>query len=132
MLACALASTVKQVWESSDGTESSIDSVDYSAYDGASRVNRAIASSASGDAYYSAAKKRLGLLGITLASAQCFFLAGLYEMCCMRPAGAWVHYSQACSRLQVILSQDQSEERDRSPDFHVLERLYFSCNRTEL
>ena len=109
LLACALASTVKQVQESSDGSGSS-----------------------SGDAYFLAAKKRLGLLGVTLTSAQCFFLAGLYEMCCMKPASAWVHYSQACSRLQIIVLQDQWGEYNQSPNFHVLERLYFSCYRTEL
>lgn len=123
MLACALASIVKQVRESSDGSDSSID---YSTHD------RATIRSTSGDAYYLAARKRLGLLDMTLTSAQCFFLAGLYEVCCMRPASAWVHYSQACSRLRIILPQNQLGEQAQSPDFHVLERLYFSCYRTEL
>ena len=118
MLACALASAVKQVEESSEFTDTSITPTDsrYSA----------------GDAYFLAAKKRLGLLELTLTSAQCFFLAGLYEMCRMRPASAWTHYSQACGRLQVILSRDNVAEHGQSPNFHVLERLFFSCYRTEL
>lgn len=117
---------MKQFQESSDGFGASVDPVDPSTSE--LKMTRP----ASADAYYLASKKRLGLLEVTLVSVQCFFLAGLYEMCCMRPASAWVHYCQACSRLQVILSQDKPADRCQSPDFHILERLYFSCYRTEL
>lgn len=126
MLACALARAVKQVRESSDRPYSSPISADHSTYEPTEGI------CTSGDAYYLAAKKRLGLLEVTLTSVQCFFLAGLYEMCCMKPASAWLHYSQACSRLAIILSQDRLGEHRQRPNFHVLERLYFSCYRTEL
>lgn len=126
MLACALASTVKQVRESFDISDTSLDSPHYAQYESAdTRCSL-------GDAYFLAAKKRLGLLDVTLTSVQCFFLAGLYEICRMKPANAWVHYSQACSRLQIILSQENPGDEGQSPDFHILERLYFSCCRTEL
>ncbi|KAH0530340.1 hypothetical protein TsFJ059_004970 [Trichoderma semiorbis] len=73
MLACALANTVKQVGESFGYSNPSPGSYNQILYD-ASGMNYI-----PGDAFYLAAKKRLGLLDVTLTSVQCFFLAGLYE-----------------------------------------------------
>jgi hypothetical protein len=125
MLACALASTVKQIRESSDCPDSFLGPCDHSS------CRPAELGSSVSDAYYMASKKRLGLLDVTLTSVQCFFLAGLYEMCCMKPAGAWVQYNHACSRLQIIMAQDNAGGHLHSSKFRVLERLYFSCYRTE-
>lgn len=125
MLACALANTVKQVGESFEYSNPSPGSFNQISYD-ASGMN-----CVPGDAFYLAAKKRLGLLDVTLTSVQYFFLAGLYEVCRLRPTNAWVHYSQACSRLQFILSHRNVRDDSLDTEFHVLERLYFSCCRTE-
>ncbi|KAK4064308.1 hypothetical protein Trihar35433_7825 [Trichoderma harzianum] len=73
MLACALANTVKQVGESFEYSNPSPGSYNQIFYD-TSGMN-----CIPGDAFYLAAKKRLGLLDVTLTSVQCFFLAGLYE-----------------------------------------------------
>ncbi|KAL6794017.1 hypothetical protein J3E68DRAFT_405732 [Trichoderma sp. SZMC 28012] len=125
MLACALANTVKQVGESFEYSNPSPGSYNQIFYE-SSGLN-----CIPGDAFYLAAKKRLGLLDVTLTSVQCFFLAGLYEVCRLRPTNAWVHYSQACSRLQFILSHRNVRDDSLDTEFHVLERLYFSCCRTE-
>jgi len=126
MLACALASIVQPFSESrdlSDFSAASDLSVTCKPTETRSRL---------GEAYYLAAKKRLGILKMTITSVQCFFLAGLYEMYRMRPADAWIRYSQACIRLQVILSQVDSDVHRQGSHYRVLERLYFSCTRTEL
>ncbi|KAL7952863.1 hypothetical protein V8C34DRAFT_298418 [Trichoderma compactum] len=64
MLACALANTVKQVRESFGYLTPSSGSYNQIFYD-ASVMN-----CIPGDAFYLAAKKRLGLLDITLTSVQ--------------------------------------------------------------
>ena len=91
---------------------------------------------ASADAYYLAARKRLGLLDLSLLSAQCHYLAGIYEMCSMRPLQAWNQYRQAAVNTQIVLWRESESgvERDKnvsSMPRQILERLYFSCIRTE-
>ena len=89
----------------------------------------------SSEAFFNAARKRLGIIEDTLICAQCHYLAGIYEMCCMRILRAWAHYQQAGVHLQVILCQ---KPQSCTPDTllgrenqELLERLQFSCVKTE-
>lgn len=91
---------------------------------------------ATADAYYSAARRRMGLLEVSLLAAQCHYLAGIYEICHMRALEAWSHYQQASVNTQILLwKTPRSSIIDNSTllhsDRHILERLYYSCVRTE-
>ncbi|KAJ2992960.1 hypothetical protein NUW58_g1989 [Xylaria curta] len=70
-----------------------------------------------GDAYFNAARKRLGLLPNSLLGFACQYFAGLYEKFAIRPFSAWLHFQQACVRFQAYLgstghaSKQSSESR---------------------
>ena len=90
----------------------------------------------SGDAYFDAAKKRLGILDGGLMCAQGHFMAGIYEMSRMRVLEACYHYHQAGANLQILLWHGTQRscscmEIESQQHRTLLERLYFSCVKTE-
>lgn len=79
--------------------------------------------------YYNAARKRIGLLGYSILTAQCYLLSGIFEAYCLQPLRAWASFKEACITIQIYLktrgrhggSFDESLER----------RLYWSCLKSE-
>ncbi|KAI9148950.1 ABC-transporter-regulating transcription factor [Paramyrothecium foliicola] len=87
------------------------------------------------EAYYLAAKKRLGLLGHSIQDIQCFFFAHMYEKFAFRPIEARFQIQQASSRLHAYLQcrkeTPYSGFMTDSPDQHLEQRLFWSCYRAE-
>ncbi|PTB36174.1 uncharacterized protein TrAFT101_000141 [Trichoderma asperellum] len=99
--------------------------------------------------YYEYARRRFGLLGISLTSCHCYFLSGVYLLYTLRPIEAWQAFSQASSQYTVYLkclatrrvtqttdpidSDQIPDEHDCHDDLrHCLEqRLYWSCVKSE-
>lgn len=87
-----------------------------------------------GEAYATAARRRLGLIETTLLSAQCLYFDGLYEKFMMRPFSAWKSFQRACVELQSYLyARGLNSTASNDPDRvrHVEQRLYWSCVRGE-
>lgn len=115
LIACALGS-ISSAWEVAVPAES-----DTSLDD---KYSHALA-----DAYYTAARKRLGLLETSVPAIQCWFLLGVFEMYAMRPLNGWSSFSRACSLLELRLyveSQHSLQELSRGE-----RRLYWSCLKSE-
>ncbi|KAH8881162.1 hypothetical protein GQ53DRAFT_754622 [Thozetella sp. PMI_491] len=90
----------------------------------------------SAEVYYSAAKRRLGLLPDSLISIQCQYFAGLYEKFTIRPLAAWRLMQQACVQFQaylysIALSSPGAEEGGQPRSRHTEQRLYWSCVKAE-
>ena len=81
------------------------------------------------EAYYTAARKRLGLLDSTIMATQCCFLTGVYEMYSMRPLVAWSSFNRACTVLQLHLFSRSSESTQ--PFTRTEQCLYWSCLKSE-
>jgi hypothetical protein len=82
--------------------------------------------------YYTASRKRIGLLTNTLIGTECYFLFGVYEMYSLRPLRASISFNRACVAFQ-ILTWMRSE-------YYIAEigvakarasRLYWSCLKSE-
>ncbi|EKG10306.1 hypothetical protein MPH_12586 [Macrophomina phaseolina MS6] len=69
------------------------------------------------ETYYNESRKRTGLLSISLLSAQCFFLSGVYEMYSMRPLQAWAYRFGTADPTTPKPSSTVSLEH----------RMYWSC-----
>lgn len=95
-------------------------------------------------AFYLAAKKRLGLLHPSLLYVQCLFFCGVFEMYNLQPQQAWFYFHQASMQLQTHLwrksqiryPSDTSISHRPNPQERRLEqrleqRLYWSCMKTE-
>lgn len=54
------------------------------------------------EAYFQAAKKRIGLLESSILDVQCLFFASVFERYAFRPASAWSYIQLGCTRLQDI------------------------------
>ncbi|KAL7625818.1 hypothetical protein AAE478_005041 [Parahypoxylon ruwenzoriense] len=86
---------------------------------------------ANGEAFFSAAQRRLGLLPNSLIAIQCAYFAGLYEKFAVRPLDTWQRLQGACERFQALLyakalssnTADREEQRAR----HIEQCLYWSC-----
>lgn len=87
------------------------------------------------EAFFQAARKRMGLLGSSIVDIQCFMLAGIYDRAVMRPLQAWYDTEQACSRLLIYLTKQGPLQREASePASHARQleqRLYWSLVRVE-
>ncbi|KAI8675992.1 Fungal-trans domain-containing protein [Fusarium keratoplasticum] len=88
------------------------------------------------EAYFLAAKKRLGLLGDSLLDIQCLFLAFIYEKTYFRHLQAWSYLQQAAARLQVRLLKTGTRPwatcASSGPnDLHIEQRVFWSCFRAE-
>jgi hypothetical protein len=55
------------------------------------------------EAYYTAARKRIGLLEPGLIAGQCHMLSGIYQMYLIRPVQAWSSFHQAASTYSLYL-----------------------------
>lgn len=53
--------------------------------------------------YYQYARRRFGLLGMSLTACQCYFLSGIYLLYTLRPIEAWQSFFQASSLFTVYL-----------------------------
>ncbi|KAJ5771134.1 uncharacterized protein N7511_003185 [Penicillium nucicola] len=90
------------------------------------------ASYARAEAYYEAARKRIGYLGTSLLDIQCLYLAGMYEKHTLRILQAWFFTEQACSRLHAyLLCQRGPTEPSEQSDHRLEQRLYWSCIKAE-
>lgn len=84
------------------------------------------------EAYFHAAKQRLGSLHTSPTDIQCFLLAGFYHRHAMRPLQAWFCFQQASCRLEVRLRSLCREQWTADVNYHNLEsRLYWSCIQAE-
>ena len=85
---------------------------------------------ATAEAYYTAARKRLGLLNYGVEAAQCYFLTGVYEMYSLWPVKAWGSFSRACDILQIYFRSHQHDPA-LSVSGGLVGRLYWSCLKSE-
>jgi len=83
----------------------------------------------SGEAYFLAGRKRLGILDISVEAAQCHYLAGLFHKSHLRTMAAWNNFQQSAQYTQMLLSGCQPELTIK--DRHLLDRLFFSNIRME-
>ncbi|KAH7152832.1 hypothetical protein EDB81DRAFT_789811 [Dactylonectria macrodidyma] len=88
------------------------------------------------DAYFLAAKMRLGLVGYGLEDIQCLLLACIYEKSFLRPLQAWFCIQQAATRLQARLQQSRDKPRNAKHEgpvnnVHLEQRIFWSCYRAE-
>lgn len=84
------------------------------------------------EAYFHAAKQRLGSLQTSPTDIQCFLLAGFYHRHAMRPLQAWFCFQQASCRLEVRLRSLCREQWTADVNYYNLEsRLYWSCIQAE-
>ncbi|OLN97276.1 Positive regulator of purine utilization 6 [Colletotrichum chlorophyti] len=68
----------------------------------------------------------------SLSTIQCLFFSGVYEMFCLRPVPAWLHFSQASLQLKLqIHRRSFSPEGFRDADGRLVQRLYWSCMQSE-
>lgn len=105
-------------------------------YNMSSPSTAALVDESAAEAYYSAAKRRLGLLPTSLISIQCHYFAGLYEKFAIRPLSAWMLLQQACVRFQAYLyAKALSTPVDGAGDVrtarHIEQRLYWLCVKAE-
>ncbi|KAJ5396948.1 hypothetical protein N7509_005061 [Penicillium cosmopolitanum] len=84
------------------------------------------------EAYFHAAKQRLGSLHTSPTDIQCFLLAGSYHRHLMRPLQAWFCFQQASCRLEVRLLTMRRGQWVADVNYNNLEsRLYWSCIQAE-
>lgn len=84
------------------------------------------------ESYYTASRKRLGLLENTLLATECHFLAGVYEMYSLRPLQASISFNRACVAFQTLTwmrSEFYLDERRLAKA--RASRLYWSCLKSE-
>ncbi|KIW14289.1 hypothetical protein PV08_07071 [Exophiala spinifera] len=65
------------------------------------------------EAYYTAARKRLGLLDNSIVAAQCWFVTGMYEMYSMRPLAAWSSFNRACNGVHLYLRMKHQDSQQQ-------------------
>lgn len=82
------------------------------------------------EAYYNAARKRIGLLDRSITSIQCLFFASIYEKHAMRPVEAYEYLHQASSRLYVYQLRRHSGRSNAMDDLQE-ERLASSLFKAE-
>lgn len=95
--------------------------------------------------YFSAAKKRLGLVisSNKLVAVQCLFLAGIYHMYTMNQFAAWKMFNAASVSCEGYLHRkERAKAADVSsgtlslpssePTRHLEQRIYWSCLKSEL
>ncbi|KAJ4355794.1 Zcf27p [Didymosphaeria variabile] len=84
------------------------------------------------EAYYTASRKRIGLLKDTLLATECHFMSGVYEMYSLRPLQAAISFNRACVTFQTLtwmrteyyITESQLGKARAS-------RLYWSCLKSE-
>jgi hypothetical protein len=82
--------------------------------------------------YYTAARKRIGLLTNTLLTTECHFLAGVYEMYSLRPLQAAISFNRACVAFQTLTWVNPENYLNESQLGKArANRLYWSCLKSE-
>jgi hypothetical protein len=80
--------------------------------------------------YYTAARKRIGLLDATsLLYIQNVFLSGVYEMYTLRPLRAWHSFHNACSSMQLYFKTKGPFESSGASGLE--QRLQWACFKSE-
>lgn len=115
LLACALGG-ISATWEVAIPSGSECSFGDMASHDLA-------------DAYYTAARKRIGLLETSNQATQCWFLLGMLEMYLMRPLNGWASFSRACNLLELRLYTQS--QHDLQGFTRAERRLYWSCLKSE-
>ena len=82
------------------------------------------------EAYYTAARKRIGLLDNSVLAVHATFFLGIYQMYSLRPLKAWTSFHQACLLFQTYLHSPRRQEADRATR-RLEQRLYWSCLKSE-
>lgn len=82
-------------------------------------------------AFYSAAQKRLGLLGNDLIDVYCFLFACIYEKSILQPMAALLHARQASMRLQFHINIAPKNEDPSHEERSLLQRAIESTSRAE-
>lgn len=93
-----------------------------------------------GEAFFTLACRRIGLLRYSVIGAQCHFFAGVYLMYTFRPLPAWNHFYQASTfyrlRLRLVDGLDksayQNEQQQASVARRLEQSLYWSCFKSEV
>ncbi|RAO66686.1 uncharacterized protein BHQ10_002698 [Talaromyces amestolkiae] len=84
------------------------------------------------ESYYTASRKRMGILTNTILATECYFLTGVYEMYSLRPLQASISFNRACVSFQTLTWM--------KPEYYIIEgqlakahasRLYWSCLKSE-
>ncbi|KAF7959439.1 hypothetical protein EAE96_001056 [Botrytis aclada] len=89
-----------------------------------------------GTAYFTAARKRIGLLTPGVVATQCIFLCGVYEMYMVHPVRAWTFFANASSNFFMYLKCEEWHfkkdlSRTKSSDIQRVEAsLYWSCYKS--
>ncbi|KIW42860.1 uncharacterized protein PV06_06368 [Exophiala oligosperma] len=87
------------------------------------------------EAFAQAAKKRLGLLGMSMIDIQCLFFMSIYEKLRIRPLQSWFCLQQACSRLKSHLMSrsgfSSSMDAEKREQHQIEQRVFWSCVRSE-
>lgn len=89
-----------------------------------------------GTAYFTAARKRIGLLTPGVIATQCIFLCGVYEMYMIHPVKAWTFFANASSNFFMYLKCEESHfikdtSITKSSDTQRVEAsLYWSCYKS--
>jgi hypothetical protein len=87
---------------------------------------------ATAEAYYDAARKRIGLLTNTHMATECHFLAGVYEMYSLRPLRASISFNRACVAFQALTWMKSERWIDENRlEKSQTSRLYWSCLKSE-
>ncbi|KAL4957713.1 hypothetical protein BDW69DRAFT_8179 [Aspergillus filifer] len=86
---------------------------------------------ATAEAYYTAARKRIGLLDPSIIAVQCAFLIGVYEMYTMRPLRASLSFNRACAFFQTYLRSSSFTKPTEQSSESVRSRLYWSCLKSD-
>lgn len=82
------------------------------------------------DAYFQAARERIGLLDDSVIAAQCLFFASVYEKHALRAVEAYQYIRQGFSRLQVHRLR-KSSESSSSESEQSESRLFWSLSKAE-
>ncbi|KAL2830036.1 hypothetical protein BDW59DRAFT_29634 [Aspergillus cavernicola] len=83
------------------------------------------------ESYYTAARKRIGLLDSSIIAIQCAFLIGVFEMYSMRPLRAWLSFNRACTYFQTYLHSSSLGQPVEQSSETVRSRLYWSCLKSD-
>ncbi|KAL2860710.1 uncharacterized protein BJX67DRAFT_386398 [Aspergillus lucknowensis] len=86
---------------------------------------------ATSESYYTAARKRIGLLDPSIIAIQCSFLIGVYEMYSIRPLRAWHSFNRACTYFLTYLHSSSLGQPVEQSSETVKSRLYWSCLKSD-
>lgn len=86
------------------------------------------------DSFFFAAQKRMGMLlcHSGVIEAQCFFLAGVYLMCVLRPIEAWKMFVQALACCQGFHDHRRAVDVENENEQQLEQSIYWTCFKSEL